>query len=91
MEKTTKTDHENNKMEKRKILIEKYMDKYEKELRELTDKELKNDYIEWFHWEYDIEELEKVERDEMIWDMTEDKRRYLKDYEREELRDYIND
>ena len=76
---------------KRKILIEEYMDKYEKELEKLNDEELKSDYIGWFHWEYDIEELEAVERDEMIWDMTEDKRRYLKDYEREELEDYIND
>ena len=76
---------------KRKILIEEYMDKYEKELEKLNDEELKSDYIGWFHWEYDPEELEKVERDEMIWDLTEDKRRYLKDYEREELEDYIND
>ena len=62
----------------------------EKELEELTDTELKNDYVGWFCYDYTIEELEKVARDEMIWDMTEDKRRYLKDYEREELEDYIN-
>jgi len=74
---------------KRKILAEKYMDKYEKELEKLTDKELKNDYIGWFQWEYTIEELEKVGRVEMIWDMMEDKRRYLKDYENEELEEYI--
>jgi len=76
-------------MKKRKILIEEYLDKYEKELRKLTDKELKNDYIGWFQWEYTIEELEKVERDEMLWDMTEDKRSYLKDYEDKELEEYI--
>jgi len=76
---------------KRKVLVDKYMDKYEKELGELTNKELKNDYIGWFQWEYTIEELEKVERDEMIWDMTEDKIRYLKDYADEELEEYINE
>tara|TARA_R100000700_G_scaffold40774_1_gene57602 strand:- start:385 stop:627 length:243 start_codon:yes stop_codon:yes gene_type:complete len=75
---------------KRKILIEEYLDKYVKELEELSDKELKSDYIGWFHWEYDIEELEAVERDEMLHDLTEDKRRYLKDYKIEELEDYIS-
>ena len=72
------------------ILIEKYIEKYKKELEKLNDKDLKNDYISWFQWDYDIKELEKVERDEMIWDMTQDKRTYLKEYEIEELKDYIN-
>ena len=73
------------------ILIEKYIKKYKKELEELNDKDLKNDYISWFQWDYDIKEVEKVKRDEMIWDMTQDKRTYLKEYEIEELEDYIND
>ena len=72
------------------ILIEKYIEKYKKELEGLNDKDLKNDYISWFQWDYDIKELEKVERDEMIWDMTQDKKTYLKEYEIEELKDYIN-
>ena len=67
------------------------MKKYKKELEELNNKDLKNDYISWFQWDYDIKELEKVERDEMIWDMTQDKRTYLKEYEIKELEDYIND
>tara|TARA_B100000424_G_scaffold268755_1_gene264189 strand:+ start:1685 stop:1924 length:240 start_codon:yes stop_codon:yes gene_type:complete len=73
------------------ILIEKYMEKYKKELEGLNDKELKNDYIGWFCYDYKIEELEKVKRNEMIHDMMEDKRTYLKGYEIEELKDYIND
>jgi|TARA_R100000084_G_C4579848_1_gene113288 hypothetical protein len=70
-------------------LLEKYMKQYENDLKELTDKELKNDYIGWFCYDYSIEELEKVERDEMIWDMVEDKRRYAKYYSEEELKDEI--
>jgi hypothetical protein len=75
---------------KRKILIEKYLYKYEKELQELTDTELKNDYIGWFCYDYPIEELEKVKRNEMIFDLVEDKKTYLKEYEIEDLKDYIN-
>lgn len=71
--------------------IDKYIVKYEKELRGLTDKELKNDYIGWFCNDYEIEKLEKVKRDEMIHDLLEDKRTYLVGYEVEELEDYIND
>ena len=71
------------------LLVDKYIAKYEKELRELTDKELKNNYIGWFCNDYKIEELEKVERNEMIYDMIEDKKTYLKGYEIEELKDYI--
>ena len=74
---------------KRKELIEKGMEKYENELNELTDEELKNDYIGWFCYNYPIEELEKVERDEMIFDMLEDKRRYVKYYDRDELMDFL--
>ena len=74
---------------KRKELIEKGMEKYENELNELTDEELKNDYISWFEGEYDIEELEKVKRDEMIFDMLGDKRRYVKYYDRDELMDFL--
>jgi|TARA_R100000482_G_C5124815_1_gene148005 hypothetical protein len=74
---------------KRKELIEKGMEKYENELNELTDEELKNDYIGWFCYDYPIEELEKVERDEMIFDMLEDKRRYVKYYDRDELMDFL--
>tara|TARA_Y100000401_G_scaffold44572_1_gene34090 strand:+ start:274 stop:501 length:228 start_codon:yes stop_codon:yes gene_type:complete len=70
-------------------LLEKYMKQYENDLKELTDKELKNDYIGWFCYDYSIEELEKVERDEMIWDMVEDKKRYAKYYSEEELKDEI--
>ena len=70
-------------------LLEKYMKQYENDLKELTDKELKNDYIGWFCYDYTIEELEKVKRDEMIWDMVEDKRRYAKYYSEEELKDEI--
>ena len=70
-------------------LLEKYMKQYENDLKELTDKELKNDYIGWFCYDYSIEELEKVERDEMIWDMVEDKRRYAKYYSEEELMDFL--
>jgi len=70
-------------------LLEKYMKQYENDLKELTDKELKNDYIGWFCYDYPIEELEKVERDEMIWDMVEDKKRYAKYYSEEELKDEI--
>ena len=70
-------------------LLKKYMEQYENDLKELTDKELKNDYIGWFCYDYPIEELEKVERDEMIWDMVEDKRRYAKYYSEEELKDEI--
>ena len=77
-------------VKKRKILIEEYMEKYEKALKELTDTELKNDYIGWFCYDYTIEELEKVEKNEMIWDMIEDKKRYLKSYDIEELEEYIN-
>mgnify|MGYP003150670585 CR=1 FL=1 len=73
----------------REELIEKGMEKYENELNELTDKELKNDYIGWFCYDYPIEELEKVERDEMIFDMLEDKRRYVKYYDRDELMDFL--
>ena len=40
-------------------LLEKYMKQYENDLKELTDKELKNDYIGWFCYDYSIEELEK--------------------------------
>ena len=75
---------------KRKELIEKGMEKYENELNELTDKELKNDYIGWFCYDYPIEELEKVKRDEMIFDMVEDKRRYVRYYDREELMDFLD-
>ncbi len=74
-----------------KILREQYMYKYEKELNSLTDKDLQNDYIGWFCNDYKIEELEKVERVEMIHDLVEDKRTYLIGYEIEELEDYIND
>ena len=74
----------------REELEKAYINKYEKELKELTNKELKNDYIGWFCYDYTIEELEKVKRDEMIWDMVEDKKTYLKEYESEELEDYIN-
>ena len=74
---------------KRKELIEKGMEKYENELNELTDEELKNDYIGWFCYDYSVEELEKVERDEMIFDMLEDKRRYVKYYDRDELMDFL--
>ena len=74
---------------KRKELIEKGMEKYENELNEYTDKELKNYYIGWFCYDYPIEELEKVERDEMIFDMLEDKRRYVKYYDRDELMDFL--
>ena len=70
-------------------LLEKYMKQYENDLKELTDKELKNDYIGWFCYDYPIEELEKVERDEMIFDMLEDKRRYVKYYDRDELMDFL--
>tara|TARA_R100001594_G_scaffold128824_2_gene167255 strand:- start:313 stop:540 length:228 start_codon:yes stop_codon:yes gene_type:complete len=70
-------------------LLEKYMKQYENDLKELTDKELKWDYIDWFSGEYSTEELEKVKRDEMIWDMVEDKRRYAKYYSEEELKDEI--
>ncbi len=73
-----------------KTLIEKYLEKYEKELNYLNDKELKNDYIGWFCYDYKIEELEKVERIEMIHNLVNDKRTYLKEYETEELEDYIN-
>ena len=78
-----------NKIMKRKELIEKGMEKYENELNELTDEELKSDYISWFGGEYDIEELEKVKRDEMIFDMLEDKRRYVRYYDRDELLDFL--
>jgi len=78
------------KEEYHKVLKQKYIEKYEKELRELTDEELRNDYIGWFCYDYTIEELEKVEKNEMIWDMKQDKKRYLKEYEIEELEDYIN-
>ena len=78
-----------NKTMKRKELIEKGMEKYENELNELTDEELKNDYIGWFCYDYSIEELEKVKRDEMIFDLLEDKRRYVKYYDRDELIDFL--
>lgn len=71
------------------MIEEKYIEKYEKELKELSFKELKNDYIGWFCYDYTIKELEKVKREEMIWDMVEDKKRYLKEYEIEELKDYL--
>lgn len=74
---------------KRKELIEKGMEKYENELTKLTDEELKNDYIGWFCYDYTIEELERVERDEMIFDMLEDKRRYVRSYDRDELMDFL--
>ena len=76
--------------EYKKKLVQKYLIKYEKELRGLTEKELKNDYIGWFCYDYNIKELQKVETNEMIFDMIEDKKRYLKEYEDEELKDYIN-
>ncbi len=75
---------------KREILIKEYIKKYKKELEELNNKELKNDFIGWFCYDYPIEELEKVERNEMIFDMVEDKKTYLKEYETEDLKDYIN-
>jgi uncharacterized radical SAM superfamily protein len=71
-------------------LLEKYMKQYENDLKELSNKNLKWDYINWFQEEYSIEELEKVKRDEMIWDMVEDKRRYARYYSKEELEDEIN-
>lgn len=74
-----------------KILREQYLEKYEKELNNLNNKDLQNDYIGWFCNDYEIEELEKVERVEMIYDLVEDKRTYLKGYEIEELEGYIND
>ncbi|QDP59001.1 MAG: hypothetical protein GOVbin1678_43 [Prokaryotic dsDNA virus sp.] len=74
---------------KRKELIEKGMEKYENELNEYTDKELKNYYISWFEGFYDIEELEKVKRNEMIFDLLEDKRRYVIYYDRDELMDFL--
>tara|TARA_R100000995_G_C3363186_1_gene68361 strand:+ start:198 stop:431 length:234 start_codon:yes stop_codon:yes gene_type:complete len=74
---------------KRKELIEKGMEKYENELNELTDEELKNDYIDWFCYDYSIEELEKDKRDDMILYMLEDKRRYVKYYDRDELMDFL--
>ena len=52
-------------------LLEKYMKQYENDLKELSNKNLKWDYINWFQEEYSIEELEKVKRDEMIWNMVE--------------------
>ncbi len=55
----------------RNKLIQKYLLKYEKELRELTNKHL-------------------VEKDEIIFDLVEDKKTYLKEYETEELKEYIN-
>tara|TARA_R110002020_G_scaffold11501_1_gene43206 strand:- start:332 stop:577 length:246 start_codon:yes stop_codon:yes gene_type:complete len=79
-----------NMEEYKKKLVQKYLIKYEKELRGLTEKELKNDYIGWFCYDYNIKELQKVETNEMIFDMIEDKKRYLKEYEDEELKDYIN-
>ena len=75
---------------KREILIKEYIKKYKKELEELNNKELKNDFIGWFCYDYCIEELEKVERNEMIFDMVEDKKNYLKEYETEAIKDYIN-
>ena len=74
---------------KRKKLIEKGMEKYENELNELTDEELKNDYISWFCYDYTIEELEKVKRNEMIFDLLEDKRRYVRYYDKDELMDFL--
>jgi hypothetical protein len=71
-------------------LLEKYMKQYENDLKELSVKELKWDYIDWFSGEYSTEELEKVKRDEMIWDMVEDKRRYAKYYSEDELMDLLN-
>ena len=42
-------------------------------------------------WENSVNtpELEKVKKDEMIWDMVEDKRRYARYYSKEELEDEI--
>ena len=82
-------EYTNEWYEKHEELLDKYMVQYKKDLIELSDKELKNDYIGWFNWDYKVEELEKVDRKEMIWDMTEDKRRYAKDYSHEELEDEI--
>ena len=70
-------------------LLEKYMKQYENDLKELSNKNLKWDYINWFQEEYSIKELEKVKKDEMIWDMVEDKRRYARYYSKEELEDEI--
>ena len=74
-----------------KILKETYLEKYEKELNNLNNKDLQTDYIGWFSFDYKIEELENVGRKEMIHDLVEDKRTYLEGYGVEELEDYIND
>ena len=48
----------------------------------MNNKELKRVYLHWFGNEgYSIEELEGVDRDEMIWDLIEDEKRYKKGYE----------
>tara|TARA_R100000278_G_scaffold28063_3_gene25486 strand:+ start:3630 stop:3908 length:279 start_codon:yes stop_codon:yes gene_type:complete len=73
-----------------KILRETCLEKYEKELNNLNNKDLQTDYIGWFCLDYKIEELENVGRKEMIHDLVEDKRTYLIGYEVEELEDYIN-
>ena len=62
----------------------------------MNDKDLKYTYRHWFADEgFDIEELDKVERDEMIWDLIEDEKRYKKDWEyaetNEEKEEIINE
>ena len=56
-------------------IMDYYFKKQTKMYQSMSDKELKNDYISWFGEEYDVKELENVDKDTMIYELIEDEKK----------------
>ena len=69
-------------------IMDYYWENTTNHYKSLNNKELSRVYRHWFANEgYSLEELESVERDEMIWDLIEDEKRYKKGYENTETKE----
>ena len=63
-------------------IMDYYWENTTNHYKSLNNKDLSRVYRHWFANEgYSLEELESVERDEMIWDLIEDEKRYKKNYQ----------